>query len=439
MYEEMGELGQFEAKISLLKGLPYGIQHVLTMFVANLAPIALICAAAGFNEIQTTMLIQNALFIAGIGTFIQLYGVWKIGARMPIVMGVAISFVALLSSIAATQGYGVVVGAVIVGGIIEGLLGLCAKYWMRFITPVVAGTVVIGIGFSLLAVGARSFAGGSGAADFASWQNIALGTVSLVVCLGFQALAPKKWKALAILAGMVTGYLVAIAIGKVDFSVFDGIAVIALPQIMPFTPEFDLGAIISVTLLYIVSATDTIGDTTAVAAVGFGRDIKEEEMAGSITADGFISSLSGVFGCLPVDSFGQNIGLISMTHVVNRRAIATGAALLVLAGFVPFVGSVFSSVPDAVLGGCTIMMFGSILVSGIQMIAGAGFTRRNITIAAAALAIGIGFVQVGMFNNAPEMIQSLFGGNSVALIFIVALVLNLVLPRNEDSEELVEA
>ena len=434
----MGELGQFEAKISLLKGLPYGIQHVLTMFVANLAPIALICSASGFNEIQTTTLIQNALLIAGIGTFIQLYGVWKVGARMPIVMGVAISFVALLSSIAATKGYGVVVGAVIVGGIIEGLLGLCAKYWMRFITPVVAGTVVMGIGFSLLAVGACSFAGGSGAADFAMWPNILLGCVSLFVCLGFQALAPKKWKALAILAGMASGYVVAIAIGKVDFSVFDGISVIALPQIMPFTPEFDLGAIISVTLLYIVSATDTIGDTTAVAAVGFGRQITDREMAGSITADGLISSLSGVFGCPPVDSFGQNIGLISMTHVVNRRAIATGAGLLVIAGFVPFVGSVFSSVPDAVLGGCTIMMFGSILVSGIQMIAGAGFTRRNITIAAVALAIGIGFVQVGMFNNTPDMIQSLFGGNSVALIFIVALVLNLVLPRNEDSEEIVE-
>ena len=438
MDKELGELAVFEGKVSLLRGLPYGLQHVLTMFVANLAPMAMICAAAGMTEVQTTMLIQNALLIAGIGTFIQLYGVWRVGARMPIVMGISISFVALLSGIAATQGYGVVVGAVIVGGIIEGLLGLFAKYWMRFITPVVAGTVVAGIGFSLLAVGARSFAGGSGAEDFAMWPNVALGLVSLMVCLAFQALAPKKWKALSILAGMVAGYVVAIVIGKVDFNVFDGIAVIALPQIMPFTPEFDLGAIISVTLLYIVSATDTIGDTSAVAAVGFGRGITDKEMAGSIAADGFVSSLAGVFGCLPVDSFGQNIGLVSMTHVINRRAIATGAAVLVLAGFVPFVGSVFSSVPDAVLGGCTIMMFGSILVSGFQMIAAAGFTRRNITIAATALAIGIGFTQVGMFANCPAMIQSLFGGNSVALTFMVALVLNLVLPRGADADEVVD-
>ena len=431
--EDLGELAVFEGKISLAKGLPYGLQHVLTMFVANLAPIALICSAAGFSQDQTSMLIQNALLVAGIGTFIQLYGVWKVGARMPIVMGIAISFVALLSSIATTQGYGVVVGAVIVGGIVEGLLGLCARHWMRFITPVVAGTVVVGIGFSLLAVGARSFAGGAGADDFAQWPNVALGLVSLVTCIAFQALAPKKWKALAILAGMAAGYVVAIAIGKVDFDVFQGVPAFALPRVMPFAPEFDLGAIVSVTLLYIVSATDTIGDTTAVAAVGFGRQITDDEMTGSIAADGFISSLAGVFGCLPVDSFGQNIGLISMTGVVNRRAIATGAGVLVAAGFVPVIGAVFSSVPDAVLGGCTIMMFGSILTRGIQMIAEAGFSRRNLTIASAALAIGIGFTQVGMFDNCPEMIQSLFGGNSVALIFIVALVLSLVLPKGDEQ------
>ena len=435
MNEEVGDLGRWDAKISLVKGLPYGIQHVLTMFVANLAPIMLICAAAGFTEIQTTALVQNALLIAGIGTFIQLFGVWRIGARMPIVMGTAISFVALLSSIAAAQGFGVVVGAVIVGGVIEGLLGLCARFWARFITPVVAGTVVASIGFSLLAVGARSFAGGSGAEDFAQWPNIVLGLTSLVVCLVFWAAAPRKWKALAILVGMVAGYIVAVCIGKVDFSVFEGVSVIALPHILPFTPEFDLGAIVSVTLLYIVSATDTIGDTTAVASVGFGREVTEREMEGSITADGFVSALAGVFGCLPVDSFGQNIGLISMTHVVNRRAIATGAAVLVIAGFVPALGAVFSSVPDAVLGGCTVMMFGSILVSGFQMIAGAGFTQRNIIIAATSLAIGIGFTQVGMFDNAPELVQSLFGGNSVALTFIVALVLNLALPKTRGAED----
>ena len=237
---------------------------------------------------------------------------------------------------------------------------------------------------------------------------------------------------------MVVGYIVAVCIGKVDFSVFEGVSVIALPQILPFTPEFDLGAIVSVTLLYIVSATDTIGDTTAVASVGFGREITPREMEGSITADGFVSALAGVFGCLPVDSFGQNIGLISMTHVVNRRAIATGAAVLVLAGFVPIIGSIFSSVPDAVLGGCTVMMFGSILVSGFQMIAGAGFSQRNIIVVATSLAIGIGFTQVGMFDNAPSLVQSLFGGNSVALTFILALVLDLILPKTRGAEDVVD-
>ena len=425
------ELGKWDGKIRFWQGIPYGIQHVLTMFVANLAPILLVCAAAGFDSIQTTVLLQNAMLCAGIGTFIQLFGVWKIGARMPIVMGVAMSFVALVSTIAATQGYGVVVGAVIIGGIVEGVLGLFAKYWIKLITPVVAGTVVATIGFSLLAVGAKSFAGGAGAEDFATAPNFIIGTVSLVVCLGWQALAPRKLKPLSILFGMIAGYIVAIFMGKVDFSVFQGISVIQIPEILPFTPEFDIGAIISITLLYIVSATDTIGDTTAVAKVSFDREVTKDEMTGSIVADGLTSSLSGVFGVMPLDSFGQNIGLISMTHVINRKAIATGAAVLVLAGFVPAIGSVFSSVPQAVLGGCTIMMFGSILVSGFQMMSEAGFTQRNLTIAATALGIGIGFTQVaGMFDIFPAMLQSLFGGNSVALSFIVAVILNLVLPKS---------
>jgi NCS2 family nucleobase:cation symporter-2 len=346
-------------------------------------------------------------------------------------MGISTAFVALLSTIIAAHGYGVAVGAIIVGGIIEGLLGLCAKYWTKFITPVVAGVVVATIGFNLLPVGARSFAGGNGAADFAQWPNILLGTITLVVSLGWQALSPKKWKPLGILAGMVVGYVVAIFIGKVDFSVFQGISIIALPKIFPYKPEFELGAIFSVTLLYIVSATDTIGDTAAIATVAYGREATDEEMRGSIAADGLLSSLAGVFGCLPVDSFGQNIGLVSLTGVLNRRAIATGAALLVLAGFVPAVAAVFTSVPQAVLGGCTITMFGSILVSGLQMIAESGFTQRNLTIAASSLAIGIGFTQVGMFDNAPALIQSLLGGNCVALSFIIALLLNIVLPKDD--------
>lgn len=425
------QLANFDGKISIARAFPYGIQHVLAMFVANLAPIAIIAAAAGFDDATTSMLIQNAMIIAAIGTFIQLFPLWRVGARMPIVMGVSFTFVTVLCGIAAQYGYGAVVGAVIVGGIFEGVLGLFAKYWRRFITPIVSAVVVTSIGFSLLSVGAESFGGGSGAPDFGSPENLILGTVSLVACLAFQALAKGSVKQLSVLFGLIIGYLLALTMGKVDFSAFEGIAVFAVPQIMPFTPEFHIDAIIAVCLLYLVSAAETLGDTAALSSIGFKRYPTEREFSGAVAADGFVSSLAGVFGCSPLTTFAQNIGLIAMTKVVNRRAIACGAAILLLAGFVPAISAVFGSLPDAVLGGCTIMMFGNIILSGFQMIASSGFSQRNITIAAVSLAVGIGFTQVSdIFVAFPALLQNIFVGNSVALTFLTAVVLSALLPKD---------
>lgn len=423
-------LQNFDAKIPVLAALPYGIQHVLAMFVANLAPIAIIAAAAGFDDATTAMLIQNAMIIAAIGTFIQLYPIWRIGARMPIVMGVSFTFVTVLCGIAAQYGYGAAMGAVIVGGILEGTLGLFAKYWRRFITPVVSAVVVTSIGFSLLSVGAQSFGGGSGAPDFGSWENLALGSAALVSCLAFQGLAKGSLKQLAVLFGLIVGYVLALFMGKVDFSAFSDLSVLSIPQLMPFTPEFHPGAIIAVTLLYLVSAAETLGDTAALAAIGFKRIPTEKEFSGAVAADGFVSALASTLACSPLTTFAQNIGLIAMTRVVNRRALACGAAVLLIAGFVPAISAVFGSLPDAVLGGCTIMMFGNIILSGFQMIANAGFTQRNITIAAVSLAVGIGFTQVGeIFAVFPELVQSIFVGNSVALTFLTAVVLSFTLPK----------
>ena len=444
-YTKQRELDRLDGKISVAQAFPYGVQHVLAMFVANLAPIAILAAAAGFDEATTAILVQNAMIIAAIGTFIQLFPVWRIGSGLPIVMGVSFTFVTVLCGIAASYGYGAVVGAVIVGGVLEGLLGLFAKYWRRFITPVVSAVVVTSIGFSLLSVGAQSFGGGSGAEDFGSLDNLLLGAISLAACLIFQGVLKGPKSQLSVLFGLGVGYVAAIIMGKVDFSAFATISFFQLPQVFPFVPEFHLNAIIAVTLLFLVSAAETIGDTCAVSEIAVKRDATEKEIAGAVSADGFISALSGVFGCSPLTSFAQNIGLLAMTHVVNRKAIACGAAVMLLAGCMPIIGTLFSTLPDAVLGGCTIMMFGSIILTGFQMIAKAGFTQRNITIAALSLAIGIGFTQVSeIFAGFPDLAQSIFVGNSVALVFVMAIVLELVLPRpkatdstssNTDSKE----
>lgn len=431
----MQALSSLDGDISLVKAFPFGIQHVLAMFVANLAPIAIIAGAAGLSPEQSAGLIQAAMLVAGIGTLIQLFPLWRIGSGLPIVMGISFTFVGVLSGIAAAYGYGVVVGAVLVGGIIEGILGLLAIYWRRIITPIVAAVVVTAIGFSLLSVGAASFGGGFGAEDFGSFDNLVLGSVSLICCLLFQMLSKGPKKQLSVLFGLGVGYVLAIMMGKVDFSVFNSISLIDYPHLMPFVPEFNLGAIVSVTLLFLVSATETIGDTAALTAVGLNREPSEKEFAGSIAADGFASSISSLFGCTPVTSFSQNVGLIAMTHVVNRKAIATGGIVLVAAAFIPALSALFTCLPQAVLGGCTIMMFGNIVVSGFQMIASAGFTQRNITIAALSLAVGIGFTQASdIFVNFPQIVQSIFADNCVAVAFVVALIMSCILPKNAHVE-----
>ena len=380
------------------------------------------------------------MLIAGIGTLIQLFPLWRIGSGLPIVMGISFTFVTVLCGVVATYGYSTAIGAIMVGGVIEGVLGLFAKYWRRIISPIVAAVVVTSIGFSLLGVGAESFGGGSGAEDFASFENLLLGTVSLVACLVFQVMAKGKTKQLSVLFGLVIGYAVAVLMGRVDFGGFADLQLFALPQLMPFTPEFNVGAIVSVTLIFLVSATETIGDTSALALVGLNRDVRERELSGSIACDGFVSTLSACFGCLPITSFSQNVGLVAMTKVVNRKAIATGAVIMVLAAFLPVISAVFSSLPEAVLGGCTIMMFGNIIVSGFQMIARAGFTQRNITIAALLLAVGIGFTQVSaLFGNFPELVQSVFAQNCVAVVFLVAVVANLALPKEAVTAKAAEA
>ncbi len=429
---------KLEGRVPILKAIPFGLQHILAMFVSNLAPISIIAAAGGLSQDAIAVLLQNAMFVAGIATLIQLYPVWKVGAKLPIVMGVSFTFVTVLSTVAVNYGYPAVIGAVLVGGIFEGTLGLLAKYWRKIISPIVAASVVTAIGFSLFTVGARSFGGGY-AEDFGSAENLILGTITLVVCLVWNCLAKGYLKQLSVLAGLVVGYIVAICMGKVNLSVIFSDGFIALPKLLPYVPEFNFGAIFSVCIIYLVSAAETIGDTTAMVASGLNREITDKEISGSLSCDGYASAVSSLFGCPPVTSFSQNVGLIAMTKVVNRFTIMTGALCMILAGLLPPVGNFFASLPESVLGGCTIMMFGTILTSGVQMIAKAGFTQRNITIAALSLSVGIGFTtasEIDLWHIFPEVIQNVFSANVVAVVFVVSIILNLILPKAMEVEKI---
>lgn len=425
-----------DGRVPLHRAIPFGLQHILAMFVANIAPILIVAGVCGLTPQDTAHLIQTAMIIAGIGTLIQIFPIWRIGSRLPVVMGISFTFVSVFCYVGPKYGYSAVIGAILVGGLVEALLGFFAKYWRRIISPLVAACVVTAIGFSLLSVGANSFAGGVGSADFGSWQNWVLGGATLLSCILFNLFAKGYIKQLSVLFGLVVGYILAVCMGKVDFSALQDVAIVSFPQILPVKPTFRLDAIISVLMIFLVSATETIGDTSALTASVLKREASDKEISGSLACDGLVSSLSACFGCMPITSFSQNIGLIAMTKVVNRFAIAMGAVIMIIAGIFPAVGAVLATLPEAVLGGCTLMMFGTIVISGLQMLSDCGFSQRNITVAALSLSIGLGFTQVPeMFVIFPAIVRTVFAENCVAVVFLVSIVLDLVIPKERVAEQ----
>ena len=448
---------KLNGRVPLKKAIPFGLQHVLAMFVSNLAPVLIVCGAAlvrGTGEHLTsaeiTQLLQCAMFVAGIGTCMQLYPVWKIGSKLPIVMGVSFTFLGSLLVICTNPdlGYEGMIGAVILGGIFEGIVGLSAKYWKRFLTPVVSACVVIAIGLSLLSVGMDSWGGGNGAADFGSWYHLLVGTFTLVVCLVSRYLLKGVYKNLNILVGLIFGYLLSVIFTvaniapMVDFSgitkTIQEVGFFSIPKLVFFTshtPVFDLGAFFTIAIVFLVSAAETTGATTAVCTGALERDIKMEELQGSLAVDGLSSAISGCFGCIPLTSFSQNVGLVTMTKVINRFTILVGA--LILASLFPPLGAFFNSLPQAVLGGCTVMMFGSIMYEGIKMLKENEFDERTMIIVSLAFCIGVGLTQTSgnFFAAFPPVVGDIFNGNAVAGVFVVSLLLSLVLPKKKEAKK----
>ena len=450
---------RLNGRVPLSKAIPFGLQHVLAMFVSNLAPVLIVCSAAlvrgtdtHLSAVEITKLLQCAMFAAGIGTILQLYPVWKIGSKLPIVMGVSFTFLGSLLMICTNPnlGYEGMVGAVILGGIFEGIVGLSAKYWKRFLTPVVSACVVIAIGLSLLSVGMNSWGGGSGVTDFGAWYHLVVGFFTLIVCLVSRYFLKGVYKNLNILVGLVFGYVLAAiftAAGiapMVDFSgigkTVGEIGFFSLPMPVFFTshmPVFDVGAFFTIAIVFLVSAAETTGATTAVCKGALGRDLKIEELQGSLAVDGFSSSISGCFGCLPLTSFSQNVGLVTMTGVINRFTILMGALILILASLFPPLGAFFNSLPQSVLGGCTVMMFGSILYEGVKMLKDCAFNDRTMIIVSLSFCIGVGLTQTdgNFFAAFPSAVGDIFNGNAVAGVFVVALLLSLLLPKEKDEQE----
>ena len=444
--------------------IPLGLQHVLAMFVGNLTPLLIITAACGIEpggDLQVALL-QNAMLIAGIVTLVQIFTIGPVGGKLPIVMGTSSGFIGVCQSVAGVMGngvvaYGAIMAASFIGGLFETVLGSFLKPLRKFFPSVVTGTVVLSIGLSLISVGIGSFGGGSSSKDYGSLENLFVGLVVLIVIIALKHGTKGFTSFASILIGIIVGYvLVSImaAVLPTTFTYVDdaGATVeatkswvlnwdkvasaswFAVPKILPVKLVFDLRAILPILIMFIVTAVETVGDISGVMVGGMDREATDTELSGGVICDGLGSTLAALFGVLPNTSFSQNVGLVTMTKIVNRFALATGAVFLVLCGLFPKLAALISIMPQSVLGGAAVMMFSSIVVSGIQLITKEKMTPRSITIVSVALGLGYGLgANSNVLTGLPQYIQLIFGGSGIVPAAIVAIVLNIILPKEKEA------
>lgn len=425
-----GSIYELEGRVPLKEAMPLGIQHVLAMFLGNVSPLIIICGLLNIPLEMKSILIQNSMFISGVATLLQLYPVFKIGSGLPIVMGTSSGFIGTEKVIGMTYGYGAIMGASLIGAILEIILGFFIKPLKKLFPPIVTSLVIISIGISLLPVGVKYFGGGAGSEDFGSPKNLLVATIVVLVIIVLKQFSKGFLNISSVLIGIVVGYIVAIFLGMVDFTAVKEAAWISIPK--PFVAgfEFRLDAIISMSIMYIATAVETIGNVSAITVGGLSRDPKDHELSGGVIADGVASAIASIFGVLPNTAFGQNAGLVAVTKVVNRFVIMTGAIFLILSGFIPKLSAIFSVMPQSVLGGAAVIMFSMILVSGLQSLMREGLDERNSLIVALSLGIGVGIGFVPeVLAKLPEWVTQVFAHNSIIMTFVVATVLNIVLPK----------
>ena len=457
---------QLEGIIPLGQAILYGLQHVMAMFVGNLTPVLLITGACALDGGLQLQIIQNAMLMAGLITLLQIFTIGPVGAKLPIVMGTSSGFIGVCSGVASTMGQGIVTyGAIIfasfIGGLFETVLGFFLKPLRRFFPSLVTGTVVMAIGLSLISVGINSFGGGNNNGDFGSLPNLFVGTVVLVTIILLKHFTKGVTSTASILIGIVVGYIVCGIMGMIlpttyqyidpntqetvtktcswvlDFSKVSDASWFAVPAFMPFgfsKDMIDLRAIIPIVIMFIVTAVETVGDTSAITEGGLAREATDKELSGSVICDGLGSSIAAFFGVLPNTSFSQNVGLIAMTKIVNLFAISTGAIFLVLCGLFPKLAAIIQMMPQSVLGGAAVMMFASIVVSGIQLVTKDGVSNRTVTIVSVALGLGYGLgANTEVLSNLPQFVELIFGGSGIVPAAIIAMILNIAIPKDKEA------
>ena len=435
-----GSIFELEGIPAFRQVLPLALQHVVAMIVGCVTPAIIVSGAVsggGMSQGDKVILIQAALFVSAISTLLQLFPLgsksgFHIGSSLPVIMGVSFAYVPSMQAIAEGYGIATILGSQIVGGCVAIIVGLLVRKIRVFFPPLITGTVVFTIGLSLYPTAINYMAGGTSSETYGSWQNWAVAIFTLVIVTVLNHFGKGIVKLASILIGMVAGYVVSAFFGMVSFSSVASASVFQLPQVMHFGINFEVPSCVAIGLLFAINSVQAIGDFTATTVGGLGREPSDKELQGGIVGYGVMNIIGAVFGGLPTATYSQNVGIVATTKVVNRCVLGLAAIILGVAGLIPKFSALLTTIPQCVLGGATVSVFASIAMTGMKLITSEDMNYRNTSIVGLAAALGMGISQASAaLATFPSWVTMIFGKSTVVLATLIAILLNIILPKEE--------
>ena len=430
--KKTGSIFEVEGIPPIKEVAPLGFQHVVAAIVGVVTPAILVANVTGLSVADKTILVQISLIVTALATLLQLYPIAGIGSGLPVIIGISFAYVPTILAIGGQFGIATIFGAQIVGGIAAFIVGMYVKQLRRFFPPIVTGTVIFTIGLSLYSVAVRYMAGGGGSPTFGSPMNWLVAFITMGVVVFLTYFTKGLTKLASILIGMVVGYIVAFFLGMVKFDAVTQSSWFQIVAPLHFGVKFEISAIISMVIMYIVNAVQAIGDLSSTTLGGLDREPTNKELSGGIKANGVASVISAFLGGLPTATYSQNVGIITVNKVVNKTVFTFAASIFLIAGLIPKFASILTTIPQSVIGGATISVFAMITMTGIKMIASAELTPRNTAVVGLAVALGVGVTSVaGALEGFPTWVGTIFGSSSVVIATLVAIILNLILPKDK--------
>lgn len=424
--KEYASIFQMDGIPKFSQALPLALQHVVAMIVGCVTPAIIVSNVANLSTADRVILIQAALVVSALSTLLQLFPIGKkngfrLGAALPVIMGISFAYVPSMQSIAADYGVPAILGAQIVGGVVAFIVGAFVMQIRKFFPPLITGTVVFTIGLSLYPTAINYMAGGTSSPTYGSWQNWTIAFITLVVVTVLNHFGKGIFKLASILIGIIVGYVVSLFFGMVDFASIGSAAAFQVPQPLHFGIMFEPSSCIAIAILFAINSIQAIGDFTATTSGSIDREPTDKELQGGIMGYGVTNILGALLGGLPTATYSQNVGIVTTTKVVNRCVLGLTAVILLAAGLIPKFSALLTTIPQCVLGGATVSVFASIAMTGMKLVMSEEMTYRNSSIVGLAAALGMGISQAtAALSTFPSWVVTIFGRSPVVVATIVA-------------------